>query len=70
MANEGDIANDIMQHDIDVALSARQQAVGESARECEDCGDEIPAGRRKAAPGCTRCVLCQSDYDKWQGNWP
>ncbi|WP_047257989.1 TraR/DksA family transcriptional regulator [Chromobacterium subtsugae] len=26
---------------------------------CEDCGDPIPAPRRAAAPGCTRCIDCQ-----------
>lgn len=26
---------------------------------CEDCGREIPAARRLAAPGAIRCVSCQ-----------
>ena len=34
-------------------------AAGESAVECEACGEEIPEGRRKAVPGCTLCVKCQ-----------
>lgn len=32
---------------------------GESAEECEDCGDNIPEDRREAYPGCKRCVTCQ-----------
>jgi len=31
---------------------------------CEDCGYEIPAGRRLAAPGCTRCRDCQQLWEK------
>ena len=31
--------------------------------ECEDCGEEIPEGRRKALPGCTRCVPCQQGLE-------
>jgi len=37
---------------------------GESAFECEDCGEPIPEGRRKAAPGCTRCVPCQHYHER------
>jgi phage/conjugal plasmid C-4 type zinc finger TraR family protein len=28
--------------------------------ECLDCGGKIPAERRKAVPGVTLCVSCQS----------
>lgn len=31
---------------------------------CEDCGDEIPEGRRLAAPGCTRCRDCQQNAER------
>jgi phage/conjugal plasmid C-4 type zinc finger TraR family protein len=37
---------------------------GESAEECDDCGDPIPAARRKALPGVRTCVVCQSERDK------
>ncbi len=36
---------------------------GESLTHCEDCGEEIPAGRRKALPGVRRCVACQAEAD-------
>lgn len=36
----------------------------ESARECEDCGGPIPEARRRAAPGCIRCVACQNVFEK------
>ena len=32
--------------------------------ECIDCGSEIPEKRRRAMPGCPRCVSCQSEFDK------
>lgn len=32
----------------------------ESAKECVECGDKIPGARRKALPGVTLCVNCQS----------
>lgn len=32
---------------------------GESAKECAECGDEIPEKRRQAMPGCRLCVDCQ-----------
>jgi len=31
---------------------------------CSDCGDEIPFERLRAYPGATRCVRCQSVYEK------
>ncbi|MHC3750716.1 TraR/DksA family transcriptional regulator [Stutzerimonas stutzeri] len=39
-------------------VQARLQ--GQGAEECEDCGIEIPAARRKAYPSAVRCVECQS----------
>lgn len=32
--------------------------------ECQDCGADIPEGRRKALPGASRCVQCQQEVDK------
>lgn len=37
---------------------------GESAEECEDCGDPIPEERRQAYRGCTRCVKCQARAER------
>ena len=36
---------------------------GESAQECDECGEPIPEGRRKAIPGVRTCVACQSQRD-------
>ena len=31
-----------------------------SAERCEECGEDIPAPRRAAVPGCQTCAYCQS----------
>lgn len=36
---------------------------GESAEVCDECGEPIPEGRRKAVPGVRTCVDCQSGRD-------
>jgi RNA polymerase-binding transcription factor DksA len=36
---------------------------GESADECDDCGEPIPAKRKAAIPGVRTCVACQSERD-------
>lgn len=36
---------------------------GESARECAECGEEIPARRREALQGVKLCIDCQSERD-------
>ena len=30
---------------------------------CEDCGEVIPEKRRKAVPGCLRCIGCQREFE-------
>ncbi|MCR4012870.1 TraR/DksA C4-type zinc finger protein [Enterobacter hormaechei] len=34
-----------------------------SATHCEECGDKLLDALRKAYPGCTMCVGCQSDME-------
>ena len=36
---------------------------GESAEECDDCGEPIPKKRREALPSARTCVKCQSERD-------
>ncbi|HEG2198201.1 TraR/DksA family transcriptional regulator [Enterobacter kobei] len=31
-----------------------------SAEHCAECGEDIPAARRAAVPGCQTCAECQS----------
>lgn len=35
---------------------------------CVDCGEPIPEDRRKAVPGCTRCIVCQRAFEE-RGNY-
>lgn len=35
-----------------------------SAERCRDCCEEIPAARRAAVPGCTRCAGCDQDHER------
>ena len=37
---------------------------GESASECEDCGQPIPGKRRQALPGVRTCISCQETRDR------
>ena len=46
-----------------VERTRRRLPRGESRLECEECGAEIPAGRRDALPGVRLCVACQSERD-------
>ena len=49
----------------DAILRARSLTPsGESAEECDDCGEPIPNKRREALPGVRTCVACQSERDK------
>lgn len=41
------------------AIDNRVQYQGESAEDCDSCGDDIPEARRLAVPGCRFCVECQ-----------
>lgn len=47
-----------------ITARAAAQPHGAALSHCADCGDEIPAARRAAAPGCTRCVVCQSLHER------
>lgn len=47
---------------------ARERKTGPSAFVCTDCGYVIAEERRKAAPGCTRCIICQKDWERHHGN--
>ena len=49
----------------DAVEAARlRMPLGESAEECDDCGEPIPTARRKALPGVRTCVACQALRDK------
>ena len=47
-----------------VARARALTPAGDSAEECDDCGDRIPPKRRAALPGVRTCVACQTERDK------
>lgn len=61
-----DAATEQMQDTLDDAVQRvrSQLPVGESARECSECGDLIPEGRRQALPGVQLCISCQEQRDQ------
>lgn len=70
--DEGDVAQDYQaKHNAAAVAAHRAKMTGQLAwpsfETCEDCEDEIPAERRKKQPGCTRCVACQSVYERLRG---
>ena len=47
-----------------VSAARMRMPKGESATHCDECGEPIPEGRRKAVPGVRTCVACQSGRDR------
>lgn len=61
MADNADIAAELMERRMEAALSSRLSFyIPNPDPECEDCGQEIPQARRDAAPWATTCIECQS----------
>lgn len=42
-------------------MKLRRAPVGESLKECAECGEEIPEKRRLALPGVKLCIDCASE---------
>lgn len=66
--------DDAVQEQIDstindaVSRARRALTHGDSAEECEACGEAIPEARRQALPGVQYCVHCQQKRDKQQAD--
>ncbi|MDR5868124.1 TraR/DksA C4-type zinc finger protein [Halomonas koreensis] len=61
MADNADIATEMMERRMEGALAHHRLPSAQAENdECEECGDEIPAARRQAAPWATTCIECQS----------
>ncbi|HGW3730834.1 TPA: TraR/DksA C4-type zinc finger protein [Citrobacter freundii] len=59
-----DAASELTQRRIEMAVAAhRLNHSAVSATHCVECGDRPSNERRKAYPGCTMCVGCQSDME-------
>jgi phage/conjugal plasmid C-4 type zinc finger TraR family protein len=53
-----------MNHVAAVQRKLAEQALQPSAKECQECGDEIPEARQKALLGVQHCVYCQQLKEK------
>ena len=63
-ARDGAVQEQIEDTVKDAVNSARaRMPAGEGTEYCEECGELIPAARRKALPGTRTCVPCQSERD-------
>lgn len=64
MADDIDIANDLIASEVSRALSKlrSQGGQGEGAKQCIECGDAIPQGRRKL--GFSLCVPCAEESER------
>lgn len=71
MPDDMDRAQAINEQILDDALANHCRAMpkGESLTHCEDCGEPIPEGRRKASPGCRKCIICQAEFEAIHTNW-
>ncbi|AQU84896.1 MULTISPECIES: TraR/DksA C4-type zinc finger protein [unclassified Halomonas] len=60
MADNADRAAVTIQQSLEATLARRAMLATQATNnECDDCGDEIPAARRQAAPWATTCIECQ-----------
>ena len=46
-----------------IALARAEMPSGDSATQCDDCGEPIPKKRREALSGVRTCVACQAERD-------
>jgi phage/conjugal plasmid C-4 type zinc finger TraR family protein len=63
-ARDGAVQDQIDDTVADAVKGARVRLpTGNSLKYCEECGEKIPEGRRRALSGVRTCVPCQSDRD-------
>jgi RNA polymerase-binding transcription factor DksA len=58
MSDICDDADDVIEKTRDHAIAQIPRYTGISATECEECGDDIPEGRRNAVKGVKLCTPC------------
>lgn len=65
MADEIDIANDLIDSEVSRALSKirkHQAASSKGAKHCTECGEDIPSARQKL--GFILCVPCAEEAER------
>lgn len=66
MADRVDMANDLVQWRLDLALNVHKHTLdADSLESCRDCDQSIPLARQIAVKGCTRCAECQAFVEKY-----
>ena len=61
---DGAVLDQIDDTILDGVLTARaRMPAGQGTEDCIECGDPIPEARRRALPGVTTCVPCQTGRD-------
>lgn len=58
MADVCDEADIVIEEALNRTLAQIPRYTGISAKECEECGEDIPEGRRNAVKGVKLCVGC------------
>lgn len=62
---DGAVLDQINDTVLDGVSNARARLpAGTGTPECVECGEDIPEARRRAMPGATTCVRCQSGRDR------
>ena len=66
MADDADLAQARAELEEQLLLAAFRAAAParQTGRACVACGDEIPAPRRAAMPGCRLCLCCQNQQER------
>jgi phage/conjugal plasmid C-4 type zinc finger TraR family protein len=60
MADICDDADVVIEEALNRSIAQIPRYTGISATECEECGDDIPEGRRNAVKGVRLCAGCQA----------
>lgn len=58
MVDIADLADEAIEESLNRSIAQIPRYTGISATECEDCGEEIPEGRRNAVKGVKLCTAC------------
>jgi len=58
MVDIADLADEAIEESLNRSIATIPRYTGISAKECEECGEEIPEGRRNAVKGVKLCVGC------------
>lgn len=60
-----DRAAELAELERDTMIAASSRALrGPGLAQCEDCPNDIPRERRLAMPSATRCIRCQTIFEK------